>query len=251
MRSLHAAIGLFTVFKVPSFDIDRTTARRALRALPWVGLLLGFVAGAFGQVVGGSLLGAALALAIVAGATGGLHLDGLADTADGLGSRKPADEALAIMRRSDIGPMGVIALVFVLLIDVAALTLLNSHLVALTFAAAAAAGRVAVVVASVGRRAARPDGFGALFAGVTRGWAAALNGALLVAVVVGAAWWVVGWWAAATLGAGLAVGALAALVWGSRLVRQFGGWTGDTFGSLIEVTQCAVLVGTVVASGWL
>ncbi|HQD21084.1 MAG TPA: adenosylcobinamide-GDP ribazoletransferase, partial [Arachnia sp.] len=69
MRSLHAAIGLFTVFKVPSFDIDRTTARRALRALPWVGLLLGFVAGAFGQVVGGSLLGAALALAIVAGAT--------------------------------------------------------------------------------------------------------------------------------------------------------------------------------------
>ena len=53
MRSLHAAVGLFTVFKVPSFDIDRTTARRALRALPWVGLLLGFVAGAFGQVVGG------------------------------------------------------------------------------------------------------------------------------------------------------------------------------------------------------
>ena len=64
MRSLHAAIGLFTVFKVPSFDIDRTTARRALRALPWVGLLLGFVAGAFGQVVGGSLLGAALALGL-------------------------------------------------------------------------------------------------------------------------------------------------------------------------------------------
>ncbi|WP_297109949.1 adenosylcobinamide-GDP ribazoletransferase [Tessaracoccus sp.] len=250
MRSLHAAVGLFTVFKVPSFDVDRTMAARAMRALPWVGLLLGVIAGVFAQTIGG-LVGPALALAIITGATGGLHLDGLADTADGLGSRKPADEALVIMKRSDIGPMGVIVLVLVLLIDLAALVSFAGALVIPALAGALAAGRAAVQVASVRPGTARPGGFGALFAGVTRGWEAAVNCALLAAVVLAMAWWVAGLWGVVTLAVGLAAGAFAAFVWGSRLVRQFGGWTGDTFGSLIEVTQCAVLVGSIVAASWL
>ncbi len=61
---------------------------------------------------------------VIAVLTGGLHLDGLADTADGLGSRRPAADALAIMRRSDIGPMGVGALVLVLLVQVTAVAAL-------------------------------------------------------------------------------------------------------------------------------
>ena len=60
-------------------------------------------------------------MALLAVATGGLHLDGLADTADGLGSRRPADQALEIMRRPDAGPLGVATLVLVLLVQVSAL----------------------------------------------------------------------------------------------------------------------------------
>ncbi|MYR56245.1 adenosylcobinamide-GDP ribazoletransferase, partial [Streptomyces sp. SID625] len=68
------------------------------------------------------LLAAVVTAAVPAVLTRGLHLDGLADTADGLGSGKPAADALRIMKQSDIGPFGVITLLFVLLAQVAALT---------------------------------------------------------------------------------------------------------------------------------
>ena len=62
-----------------------------------------------------------LAIGVLAALTRGLHLDGLADLADGLGSRKPAGAALDIMKRSDIGPFGVLTIVLILLIQAAAL----------------------------------------------------------------------------------------------------------------------------------
>ncbi|MGK5554842.1 adenosylcobinamide-GDP ribazoletransferase [Actinomadura kijaniata] len=92
---------------------------------PATGLLVGGAA-ALVLLAGGAaglspLLGAALAVAASAALTRALHLDGLADLADGLGSGKPAAEALAIMKRSDIGPFGVVTLLLALVIQVAAL----------------------------------------------------------------------------------------------------------------------------------
>ncbi|NEC37257.1 adenosylcobinamide-GDP ribazoletransferase, partial [Streptomyces rubrogriseus] len=69
----------------------------------------------------GTLLAAVATAAVPAVLTRGLHLDGLADTADGLGSGKPAEDALRIMKQSDIGPFGVLTLLFTLLAQVAAL----------------------------------------------------------------------------------------------------------------------------------
>ncbi|NEE30554.1 adenosylcobinamide-GDP ribazoletransferase, partial [Streptomyces sp. SID7982] len=69
----------------------------------------------------GPLLAAVASVAVPAALTRGLHLDGLADTADGLGSGKPAEDALRIMKQSDIGPFGVITLLLVLLAQVAVL----------------------------------------------------------------------------------------------------------------------------------
>src|ERR1700722_4367429 len=81
-----------------------------------VGLLLGVIAAAVLLAVdhplgAGPLTGAVLAVATLALLSRGLHLDGLADLADGLGSGKPAPAALAVMRRSDIGPPGTVTLV--------------------------------------------------------------------------------------------------------------------------------------------
>jgi adenosylcobinamide-GDP ribazoletransferase len=86
---------------------------------PAVGLLLGAVAAAVLELAArwgrtGPLLAAVLAVAALALLTRGLHLDGLADQA--------ADQALAIMKRSDIGPFGVVTLVLTLGVQVAALT---------------------------------------------------------------------------------------------------------------------------------
>ena len=156
--------------------LDDEVAAKAILWLPGIGLLLGAIGGGVLLAVGtlnttgpGRLLGAALAVAVIAVLTGGLHLDGLADTADGLGSRRPADAALEIMRRSDIGPMGVGALVLVLLIQVAAVAAVpRLPLAVAALALAEVTGRVSVVVAT-SSPAARPGGFGALVAGRTTG----------------------------------------------------------------------------------
>jgi len=172
---LRTALGLFTILPVRAApEIGGDDAARAVLWLPVVGLLLAVPAAAVLLAVeaGGHsgprrLLAAALAIAVLALLTGGLHLDGLADTADGLGSRRPRDEALAIMRRSDIGPFGVAALLFTCVLQITALATVNPGWpAAAVLAGAAVTGRVAVVLATgPGTPAARPDGFGALVAG--------------------------------------------------------------------------------------
>jgi len=102
----RAALSLFTVVPVAGpAEIRKDTAARAILWLPALGCLLAAVAAAvlFAVEVGGHsaprrLLAATLAVAVLALLTGGLHLDGLADTVDGLGSRRPRQEALDIMR---------------------------------------------------------------------------------------------------------------------------------------------------------
>ena len=108
-----------------------------------------------------------LAIAVLAALTRGLHLDGLADLADGLGSRKPAAQALEIMKRSDIGPFGVVTLVLTLLVQVAALARADQvGRGPVAIAAAAVAARLAIMLACrrhVPVRAA--GGLGSLVAG--------------------------------------------------------------------------------------
>ncbi|MBB0233206.1 adenosylcobinamide-GDP ribazoletransferase, partial [Streptomyces calidiresistens] len=121
-------------------------------------------------VVGaGTLLGAVVAVAVPALLTRALHLDGLADVADGLGSGKPAEEALRIMKRSDIGPFGVVALVLVLSGQTAAAHALFGHgwaVGAVAVCLAHVTGRAALITATRrGVPAARPDGLGAMVAG--------------------------------------------------------------------------------------
>jgi len=249
---LRAALGLFTVIPVKAAPgIGRDDAARAVLWLPVVGALLAVPAGgvllavqAGGQATPRRLLAAALALGVLALLTGGLHLDGLADTVDGLGSRRPRDEALAIMRRSDIGPFGVAALLFVILIQVAALATISPRWPSVAaLAAAVVTGRVAVVLATgPGSAAARPDGFGALVAGATAAPARVAAGVALIAVVGAAA--ALGWgWPGAVRGvAAVAAGLLAAGLLRRAAKRRLGGMTGDVFGALIEVSTTTVLL---------
>ncbi len=197
-RSWRLALSLFTVIPAGADpELRRETAAAALLWLPAVGLLTGAGAAAvlaaaeLGRPSAGrQLLAAVLAVAAVAAVTGGLHLDGLADTADGLGSRRPAAEALAIMRRPDTGPMGVVALVLVLAVQISALaTIAPGRISAGALILALVTGRVAVLLAAAGSApAARQDGLGALVAG-TVSWrtaALAVTGLLAAAGAAGA-----------------------------------------------------------------
>jgi adenosylcobinamide-GDP ribazoletransferase len=252
LAALRTAFGLFTIFPVKAApEIGRDGAARAVLWLPVTGLLLAVPAAGvlFAVQAGGHsgprrLLAAALAVGVLALLTGGLHLDGLADTADGLGSRRPRDEALAIMRRSDVGPFGVAALLFTVLVQVTALaTVAPGWPDAAALAVAAVTGRTAVVLATgPGSPPARPDGFGALVAGATTTRARVTAAAALLAVTAAAAG--AAWGAYPALRAVIAV--LAGLCAGELLRRlarrRLGGMTGDVFGALVEVSSAVLLL---------
>lgn len=223
---------------------SRRTAAAAMAWAPAVGLLLGAAAAAVLELATrwgrtGPLLAAVLAVTSLALLTRALHLDGLADLADGLGSRRPADQALAIMKRSDIGPFGVVTLVLTLAVQVAALAqALVLGRGAPAVITAVVAGRLALTWACRrGVPAARGSGLGALVAGTVHPLVAAVltAGALAAAAAFGLIFAVA---LAAGLAASLAVTALA--------VRRLGGITGDVLGALAELTAAVCLLITAI-----
>ena len=250
------ALSLFTAIPAGVDEaLDDETAARAIAWLPAIGLLLGGLGGGVllgtglsGESAAKRLLGAALAIAVIAVLTGGLHLDGLADTADGLGSRRPAADALAIMRRSDIGPMGVATLVLTLLIQVTALAAVpRLPLAAAALVLAETTGRVSVVVAT-SSPGARPGGFGALVAGRTTRLDRALTVGVLAAAVAAAGVTAGGPALASRWLAAVAAGLAAGWLLQRTAERRLGGMTGDVFGAILLVSAATVLVVAALAS---
>jgi adenosylcobinamide-GDP ribazoletransferase len=235
---LRLALTTLTVFPARGGRIDRATAAVAMAVAPAIGALLGLVlAGVLaGLRAAGTpdLVAAGVTVAAAALLTRGLHLDGLADTVDALGSYRRGDAALEIMKKPDIGPFGVAAIGLTLFVQAAALAAIGPAAVV----AAYAAGRLGVVVACRrGVPAARPDGLGALVAGTIRTPVAA-GIALVVAV---AAIWAVPdrpWQGPAAVATAVLVAFL--LVW--HAVRRFGGVTGDVIGAAVEVATTVALV---------
>jgi adenosylcobinamide-GDP ribazoletransferase len=254
MSSLLRALALFTVAPVRvRGQLTRPEAAAALRWLPLLGAALGTVAALPLAAVlewarHAAPLGAVGAVALLALLTRGLHLDGLADTADGLGSRATPAQALDIMRRPDIGPFGVLAIAFVVLVDVTALASMGGGVwrPVAALAVAAATGRVAAVSAAHRRvPSARESGFGAYVAGsVSTALLAAevlvvLGFGIAMAAATGAG--VLGWPAAQLAALVVTSGVLA------HVVRRLGGVTGDVFGALVEIGTALTLAGLALA----
>jgi len=243
---IRLAVGLLTAIPVQTGRVDRATAGTAMLFAPWVGLGLGFLAGLVSWLTvdlwPGSVLSAVLAVAALALLTRALHLDGLADTADGFGSGKPAPEALTVMKASDIGPFGVVALVFVLIAQISAFAAVLEGGAELTgLMVPAMTGRLALTWACrPGIPAARAEGLGALVAGtVAWPWLAVTTAAAVLAAVGVALVGAVG-----VVAAVLAVvaGLAAAEVLLQLCVRRFGGITGDVLGALVEITTLVALL---------
>lgn len=244
---LRLAVGTLTALRVPPPGrVDRAVARGAMLLAPIAVLPLGVaaaaVAGLHSWLGLSPLVAAGMAVAVVALGSRGLHLDGLADTADGLGSGYDRARALEIMRRGNTGPMGVAALVLVLLIQVAAAAaVLARPWGFVTIGALVCLSRTALYLACLAVvPSARPSGLGATVAGVVPRSAAvaalllAAGVAAAASVPTGAPWWL---GVLAVVGGSLAVGGLVV-----RCVHRFGGVTGDVLGAAIEVELLVMLV---------
>ena len=250
MRALRLSVGLLTVIPVGAIgEMDRRLARTAMLLAPLVGLILGVIAAAV--LIGvralvpttlGALLAAVLAIATLAYLTRALHLDGLADTADALGSGRRGDAALEIARRGDVGPFGVVTLVLVLLVQVAALAVASdAGWGALALVVSVVTGRVTAMVACMrGIPAARPEGLGALVAGTVSRVAALTWVVVALGLAAAAGAWITGvaWVPALAVGAGLVLG----LGVVARSVGRLGGINGDVLGAAIEISATTALV---------
>ena len=250
----RAAIGLFTRIPVGSLD-GRPLRPGVIMAFgPIVGVVLGLAAaavlGIVQVLVGGPTadgVAAVAALATTAYLTRGLHLDGLADMADGLGANRSPAEAVAVMQRSDIGAFGAATLVFVLLLQTALLAGLTSGGAGLAaLLVALPAGRLAAMwLCGPGATAAPGSRLGAWVAGRVS-WAVAAA----ITVVTAAAAGVLTLWTSGSALAGpiafLAALAAGAAVWAIAR-RRFAGVTGDVLGTAVEVAQSAALLALAAA----
>ena len=253
LAELRACLGLLTRLPVPGIggdggaDEDTGTRGRlaeASWAFPLIGALIGLI-GALAFAVASALglppaMAALLAVGATALASGGLHEDGLADTADGFGGAFARADKLAVMRDSQIGTYGTLALILSVAVRAAALAAIAEPLAAGAALIAAHAGSRACLPAIMrGVPLARADGLAAE-AGVpdSATVAAALGFAALIALVM--------------LGVGSAVLAILAAAAAAATVTavarwQIGGYSGDVLGAVQQCAEIAILAAAAAA----
>jgi adenosylcobinamide-GDP ribazoletransferase len=234
MKPLFAAFGFLTVLPIPLFlRGDSTDLARSRAVFPFVGLVLGLLVASIDSTLIRLFpvyLTSIIDVIALLFMTGGLHLDGLADTADGFLSGRKRERILEIMKDGSSGPMGVAAVVCVLMLKAAALAAVPSAYRFPVLILMPSVGRCAMVLMMWRLPYARTAGTGFVFAKRPSWIASALSftipiaaGCLLRMVEMGAVIWI----ACLAIAGGLAL-------W-SR--KKIGGWTGDTLGATSEIEE--------------
>ena len=223
---------------LPFANADGSAGERLGRAyFPAIGALIGLVAGIVFVVttaVSTPLLGGAVAVAVLCVVTGAIHLDGLADSADGLLASGDAERRLTVMRDPRLGSYGVVAIVVVLVLDVAALASMPTGRGIAALVIAGALSRLATLSVIAFVPYVRTSGLG------VAAWDARRRTADLAIGVSSTAFVCLLDWRRAL--AALPVVAVSAVALAVLARRRVGGATGDVCGATAELCQLAVLL---------
>jgi adenosylcobinamide-GDP ribazoletransferase len=236
MTAFFAALQFLTVFPRPKrMEYAANEVGTAAIFFPVIGFLLGLILAlvniALEPLTNAILSGVAL-VAVLALATGGLHLDGLGDTFDGLGAGGGRERALHVMDDSHTGAFGLIAIVLLLFFKIHAIESIESERWR-ALLVAPVLGRWAMVLLGYRSQAAKPGLGSTLIDQLQRKhvFFATLIAAVLVAAILrGAGMAMMVWTAIFTLAAK------------EFFYRRLGGVTGDTFGAVGELSETSVLV---------
>ncbi len=235
LRSFRSAVAFLTV--VPLAAAAGHPGERLGRAyFPAIGALLGLVAGVCFVMVAAlttPLIAAVAATAVLAVLTGALHLDGVADAVDGLFGGKDVARRLEVMRDPRVGSFGLVAVILVVIGDVAALASIppSQAIVALVIAGAISRWAMLMMIATLPY--VRDTGLGLAAVGAHRSFDVLLGSALTTIVCLLA-------WRPALVSVLVA----ATIVLGIRTIARLriGGATGDVYGTTAELTQLGVLI---------
>ncbi|MEX0762889.1 MAG: adenosylcobinamide-GDP ribazoletransferase [Dehalococcoidia bacterium] len=237
MNGLLAAIRLLTVIPIGNGATDARSIAQSPAFFPVVGLAIGAamaVVNWSAALVLPGLPAAALAVAAGVALTGAIHIDGLADTFDGLFGGRTPQRRLEIMRDPAIGTFGATAVGLLLILKWSAVSSMGGPHAWAAIALAPMLGRLAAVTVMASFPYARPEGLGTAYSG---GAAWALAGAAAFSTIGAVA--LLGPWAMIVLGA---AGAMAFATGRFASSRLGGGVTGDVYGAVVELTEAAALL---------
>lgn len=234
MKRLIVAFGFLTRLPMPQIAADGDDFAAAIRCYPLVGLVVGGLVALAGWA-GGMIdpwLGALAALLVWVAVTGALHLDGLADLADGCGAaHRDRERLLAVMADPHIGSFGVVAIVLQLLAKLVLLHGVTGY------------GWVAVALIPFAARIG-PLAWARWLPPLKAGLGAAVAGAVRTRDLIG---WTLLLCGVVVFAPALAATPLPILGWGLWLKRRIGGVTGDCHGAGIELVETALLSVLVIA----
>lgn len=240
IKSLVLMIQFLTKFPLPiNLKVDESDFQRGIIWFPLVGFLIGgsmFLIYKGTSLIWPSYVSVVLVLAFEVFITGGLHLDGLADTFDGLYSYRKKEEMLEIMKDSRVGTNGVLVLLVVLLLKASLLyNILSQDLLWVLLLMPVFARAMGVFLAYIGKYA-RNKGMGGFFIGHTN------HLRLMIAMV-----WVVTlsffYWRSLLL---LPVMVLLTWLYNLHVKRKIDGITGDVLGAWIELSEIIFLLMVVI-----
>ncbi|ANE46363.1 hypothetical protein SY83_08815 [Paenibacillus swuensis] len=242
MSAFWHALAFMTRIPVPAFTNRPGDWERSPRFYPLIGLMIGLLIVVASEPLE-HLFGAPLAAVCMVGLwiyiTGGLHLDGWMDLADGLGSNRSRERMLEIMKDSRVGAMGVLAAIVLLLLKTAAVyTILISKAPLLTLLLIPALARFMMVAAMRKYPYISASGLGTGLQTHLTPFVLGVHGMWISAASV----MIFGWYGALWV---LAVGA-SCWLFSRKMVRILGGFTGDGYGALIEWAEIAALMGCVI-----
>jgi len=251
------ALGFLTIMPLPRRRAARPEELgRAITYFPVVGIIIGLILAGLGWLLGLILPAAVVSVLIVvalAVISGALHLDGLADTCDGIAGHKTVAARWQVMRDSRVGGFGIVGVALLLLVKYVSLNSVPGHFLLVTLVLVPLVSRWAMVYAIFAFPYARPSGLGKAFKQAAN-WR---RFSLATALTLAAAMVLTGWGNGAyAYLAGLAIMAGSWLVVTAVAVylrRRFAGLTGDTYGAINEVAEVSVLVlaGLLAHSQWL
>ena len=246
LRYLLIALQFLTVLPIRiKSEIQKTDFGASLLYFPLVGLIIGLILSGINAlllILNFPPLAVNIILVVVLIAiTGGMHLDGLSDTADAFLSGKPRDEMLAIMRDSHIGVMGVLSIASVILLKVGLLTSVAVPLKITALILSCVLSRWSSVLAIFLFPYARKDGKARVFTEGMNLKIFALS-SIIVLVFAFAVWRTKGL-------VTLLIAAGCTYLIGKFSNRKIGGITGDILGATIELTEVIVLFVVIVGGG--